>query len=113
MEGFKTHKVAVAHQSSVSVWHLAEVIMGMLSATRIAMLPAPLHYCNLQFQDRRSSQPPLRIKSNSEQREQAKLREVDPQSTVQQWQTHQLPDASSGDRFNYIEYRLGPAVADR
>ena len=55
-----------------------------------------------------SSPPPLiRIESNSEQREQARLGMVDPQSEIQQWQTHQLPDASSGDRFRCLEYRLG------
>ena len=39
----------MAHQSSVSVRQLAEVI-GMLSATQLAVLPAPLHYRNRQFQ---------------------------------------------------------------
>ena len=90
----------IAHQSSVLVRQLAEVIR-MLSATWLAVLPAPLNLLQPAVpEDSRSSPPPLiRIKSNSEQREQARLGVVGPQSEVQQWQTHQLPEATNGDRF--------------
>ena len=97
----------------LSICQLAHII-GVLSSTHLAILPAPLHYQGLQMQkNQRSSPPPLiQINDSIGGAECYGFELVDQQFGDHQWETNSLRSSRDDDRIRCIQYRLGSLLEE-